>query len=810
MTLMGEVISPVTVLTGIGQQIQASTGALAPHQRGAGRRPDRSSTTPTARRSPHRSPGDPPRRRGFSYTSERQTLDGVDATVTAGSRVAFVGPDRCGQVVGAAAASCASTTPTKAPSSSTGATSASRHRSPRCANQLGVVFQDTFLFDTTIRENIAHGTARRHRRGDRGRRARGRAARLHPRPCRAATTRSSASAAAVCRAGNGSASRSPVPCCAIRAVLAARRGDVGARPAHRAAHQRHARARRRRPHDDRGHAPPHLDHRLRPHLRARRRPARRAGHATTSSSHAAASTRAVGGADGRPSSAAEPPFDAAGALARHPAVRAPSTAGALEVVAAAAPDRRRWRAGAPAAGGRRATLHRAPGTGAGARPRPRRAAGPRPPSSRPGDAFGLAALLGQERGAVLEAYEARRLLVARRRGDRRARRAASERRRRARGRQAPSVAPAGGQRLSRLDRSRRGCRALPRRSSPVPSASARPPSKRCAASPALHAPSLTRDSGRRPTTRCCTRSSGGRRRAPPSCASAIQATAAATGWLRPARRRRTRASSPASAPRRRAVLGHAARLGCVRLSSRSRRVSRSRRPTRPTTSGCPRASPRMLGPRPRARAVRPVRGTTTTCVGVLELSTRTGGGRFTFDDVETAPCCSVGSPDRPRRRDRSTMRRSRRPPSSPASLHRARRRSTRHATRVVASASRALDRRRPPDRAERRPSIPRPAYARESVVLRLPSAVSLDDLTPEWAWGGSTGAGVRVAVIDSGIDADHPALGDCVAIVDNRVSVDRSTAPRSSASARTATPSGTAPRRRASSTRSPPRPGSRA
>jgi subtilisin family serine protease len=36
------------------------------------------------------------------------------------------------------------------------------------------------------------------------------------------------------------------------------------------------------------------------------------------------------------------------------------------------------------------------------------------------------------------------------------------------------------------------------------------------------------------------------------------------------------------------------------------------------------------------------------------------------------------------------------------------------------------------------------------------------DLTPEWAWGGSTGKGVRVAVVDSGIEHDHPALDDCV------------------------------------------------
>ncbi len=35
-------------------------------------------------------------------------------------------------------------------------------------------------------------------------------------------------------------------------------------------------------------------------------------------------------------------------------------------------------------------------------------------------------------------------------------------------------------------------------------------------------------------------------------------------------------------------------------------------------------------------------------------------------------------------------------------------------------------------------------------------------VTPTWAWGGSTGAGVRVAIIDSGVDADHPALEGAV------------------------------------------------
>ncbi|MGH2586493.1 MAG: S8 family serine peptidase [Dehalococcoidia bacterium] len=31
-------------------------------------------------------------------------------------------------------------------------------------------------------------------------------------------------------------------------------------------------------------------------------------------------------------------------------------------------------------------------------------------------------------------------------------------------------------------------------------------------------------------------------------------------------------------------------------------------------------------------------------------------------------------------------------------------------------------------------------------------------ITPEWAWGGATGRGIRVGVIDSGIDNDHPAI----------------------------------------------------
>jgi hypothetical protein len=52
----------------------------------------------------------------------------------------------------------------------------------------------------------------------------------------------------------------------------------------------------------------------------------------------------------------------------------------------------------------------------------------------------------------------------------------------------------------------------------------------------------------------------------------------------------------------------------------------------------------------------------------------------------------------------------------------------------------------------------RPAWSRESILLRLPAIAGIQDFSPEWAFEGSTGLGVRVAVIDSGIEADHPQL----------------------------------------------------
>ena len=57
-----------------------------------------------------------------------------------------------------------------------------------------------------------------------------------------------------------------------------------------------------------------------------------------------------------------------------------------------------------------------------------------------------------------------------------------------------------------------------------------------------------------------------------------------------------------------------------------------------------------------------------------------------------------------------------------------------------------------------------PAWSKASVMLQHPLTPEAMQLSPAWSWGGSTGEGVRVAIIDSGIEADHPALEDCVDI----------------------------------------------
>ena len=61
--------------------------------------------------------------------------------------------------------------------------------------------------------------------------------------------------------------------------------------------------------------------------------------------------------------------------------------------------------------------------------------------------------------------------------------------------------------------------------------------------------------------------------------------------------------------------------------------------------------------------------------------------------------------------------------------------------------------------------ILRPAWSQNfasDAIQELLAQGPFAQITPDWAWGDSTGKGVRVAVVDSGVEYDHPALDDCV------------------------------------------------
>jgi subtilisin family serine protease len=51
-------------------------------------------------------------------------------------------------------------------------------------------------------------------------------------------------------------------------------------------------------------------------------------------------------------------------------------------------------------------------------------------------------------------------------------------------------------------------------------------------------------------------------------------------------------------------------------------------------------------------------------------------------------------------------------------------------------------------------SLPKDAAERIALTSSWP-----DRVTREWAWGGSTGKGVRVCILDSGVDGGHPLVG---------------------------------------------------
>jgi ABC-type multidrug transport system fused ATPase/permease subunit len=153
-SLMGEVLAPVTVLTTIGQQVQASTGALTRINEVLESAPD-IADEPDAISLPPVSREIRLSNVSFSYTPERRTLEGIDGVISAGSRVAFVGPTGAGK-------SSVLSLLMRFVEPEEGAvlfdgTDIRKGTLTSLRGQLGVVFQETFLFDTTIRENIALG-----------------------------------------------------------------------------------------------------------------------------------------------------------------------------------------------------------------------------------------------------------------------------------------------------------------------------------------------------------------------------------------------------------------------------------------------------------------------------------------------------------------------------------------------------------------------------------------------------------------------------------------------------------------------------
>ena len=72
-------------------------------------------------------------------------------------------------------------------------------------------------------------------------------------------------------------------------------------------------------------------------------------------------------------------------------------------------------------------------------------------------------------------------------------------------------------------------------------------------------------------------------------------------------------------------------------------------------------------------------------------------------------------------------------------------------------------------------SLPGDAVDKIALPTRWPERV-----TREWAWGGSTGAGVRVCILDSGVERGHPDVGElagavAISLVDEEPRVEEDT-----------------------------------
>ena len=64
-----------------------------------------------------------------------------------------------------------------------------------------------------------------------------------------------------------------------------------------------------------------------------------------------------------------------------------------------------------------------------------------------------------------------------------------------------------------------------------------------------------------------------------------------------------------------------------------------------------------------------------------------------------------------------------------------------------------------------RPTVSLPAWSEAFEELAEVTALPLPDARRDWAFGDATGKGVKVAIVDSGIDGEHPAVGEIAGYV---------------------------------------------
>ncbi|WP_329310673.1 S8 family serine peptidase [Streptomyces sp. NBC_01262] len=57
------------------------------------------------------------------------------------------------------------------------------------------------------------------------------------------------------------------------------------------------------------------------------------------------------------------------------------------------------------------------------------------------------------------------------------------------------------------------------------------------------------------------------------------------------------------------------------------------------------------------------------------------------------------------------------------------------------------------------PGVPAWGAMTSTQTLEEFAAIPMHGVSPDWAWGGSDGSGVRVCVVDSGVQGDHPLVG---------------------------------------------------